>query len=317
MKKKIVELLLAVVVAAAFLNGCTSGKAVEETTSVVTEVTDNGFIVVEEDILVSENYEEGAEEVSEVAEPNMGVEPVYTEYEDVVMIDNVEELDYPSLDEVDENSMKEIRIEGVLLPESVDVYDELGDMIGYSKPNAEVTVMKANDEWVKVTFIDKLSYIPRDVFENVTGVNVEEANPEEASPKNDVPVTEAPAPVTDTPKPAEVTPAPEVVPEVTPEVIPEPVVIENTKYTPEEAVAVYRSVMEANGITWDPSIKEFASWGTGWIYLEKGEPERAGNSSASVYHEGGGDITRPWTRYYLEVTGSDANAVYITKWHCG
>lgn len=90
--------------------------------------------------------------------------------------------------------------------------------------------------------------------------------------------------------------------------------VENDKYTPEEAIAIYRSIMESNGITWDPSIKEFASWGSGWIYLTKGQPEWAAETDLESYAMGdtGGN---QWTLYYLEVTGSDEDCVYVTAWH--
>ena len=88
---------------------------------------------------------------------------------------------------------------------------------------------------------------------------------------------------------------------------------ESNKYTPEEAISVYRSLMEAGGITWDPSIKDVTSWGTGWIYLDKGYPEWCASTDLESFAMGdsGG---RSWTKYYLEVTGSDEDAVYITEW---
>lgn len=92
-----------------------------------------------------------------------------------------------------------------------------------------------------------------------------------------------------------------------------PAPVQSNKYTPEEAIAVYRSAMEAGGMTWDPSIKDVTSWGTGWIYLEKGQPEWCAATnleSAAIGGHGG----KSWTKYYLEVTGSDENAVYVTEW---
>ena len=93
-----------------------------------------------------------------------------------------------------------------------------------------------------------------------------------------------------------------------------PAPVESDKYTPDEAIAVYRSLMEAGGITWDPSLKGVTSWGTGWIYLDKGMPEWTASTDLESFAMGdsGG---HSWTKYYLEVTGSDENAVYITAWH--
>lgn len=90
--------------------------------------------------------------------------------------------------------------------------------------------------------------------------------------------------------------------------------VESNKYTPEEAISVYRSIMEGGGISWDPSLKGVTSWGTGFFYLDKGYPEWAGETSLESFAIGnhGGDS---WTCYYLEVTGSDDECVYFTSWH--
>jgi hypothetical protein len=88
----------------------------------------------------------------------------------------------------------------------------------------------------------------------------------------------------------------------------------NDKYTPDEAVAIYRSILESNGMTWDPSLpSDGASWGTGWIYLKKGKPEEAAQMDLEgyAYGDGGG---RSKTRYYIEVTSYDDNRIYITGW---
>lgn len=108
------------------------------------------------------------------------------------------------------------------------------------------------------------------------------------------------------------------------------------RYTPEEAIAIYRSLMEAGGKIWDPSLKgnwdetlglypiedwynhmenyNGSSWGTGFIFLDKGMPEWAAGTDLESFAIGDG-AGNPWTRYYLEVTGYDAECVYITAWH--
>lgn len=92
---------------------------------------------------------------------------------------------------------------------------------------------------------------------------------------------------------------------------------QTTKYTAEEAVAIYRSIMEANGIVWDPTLpSDGASWGTG--FLPMNDPELAGNMDAEAYHRGDSAGT-PWERYYIEVTGTDVfqgePVVCITAYH--
>lgn len=89
----------------------------------------------------------------------------------------------------------------------------------------------------------------------------------------------------------------------------------SNKYTPEEAIAYYRSQIEAQGMKWDPSIKEGASWGTGWIPLSKDElnSDYIANTMAGYKY---GDGVGNWSpNYYLEVTGSDNDNVYVTIWN--
>nr|WP_300816007.1 DUF5050 domain-containing protein [uncultured Acetatifactor sp.] len=107
------------------------------------------------------------------------------------------------------------------------------------------------------------------------------------------------------------------------------------RYTPEEAIAIYRSLMEAGGMTWNPSLKgnwdetiglypiedwylhmdnyNGTSWGTGFIYLDKGMPEWAAGTDLESCAIGDG-VGNPWTSYYIEVTGADAECVYIVMW---
>ena len=88
----------------------------------------------------------------------------------------------------------------------------------------------------------------------------------------------------------------------------------NDKYTPDEAIAVYRSLMEAGGITWNPGLKDVTSWGTGWIELDKGQPEWVASADLESFAVGD-SVGNPWTQFYLEITGSDENCVYVTSWH--
>ena len=89
----------------------------------------------------------------------------------------------------------------------------------------------------------------------------------------------------------------------------------SNKYTPEEAIAYYRSQVEAQGMQWDPSIKEEASWGTGWIPLSKDELNANYIANTMAGYNYGDGVGNPDRRYYLEVTGSDENYVYVTIWN--
>lgn len=311
MKKKTVGLLLALMTMAA-LTSCDAKNESTEAVAMesnVTIETETGLIVEDVSPMIPETIETE--------------EPVYIDYEDLYLADNYLKVDREKLEPVDTNSIEET-FEDYVLSESVDLYNFEGTWVGYSKPDIRVTLFGTNDKWAEVSFTKMILYVPKMNFDLVAMIPVEEpeteevllAEAEETTPKQETttkPKTETPA----TSKP--VTTEPVVVePSTTEPVVaePEPVVIESNKYTPEEAVAVYRSIMEANGIQWDPSIKEFASWGTGWIYLDKGEAERGAQNSVEAFRRGGGDATHPWTKFYIEVSGYDENAVYITGWNC-
>lgn len=189
------------------------------------------------------------------------------------------------------------------LTKSVDIYYTDGTLAGYTKDNALVYVISSGDEWSFCSFDTDGFLIKKDelmdsiLIEEEKVDNVVEQPEVQNSIHSDTTV-ESDAKATATDKAVdEVAVAPD----------------NSSKYTPDEAIAVYRSLMEAGGITWDPSIKDVTSWGTGWIYLEKGMPEWAAETDLESFAMGdsGG---RSWTKYYLEVTGSDENAVYITQW---
>ncbi len=184
------------------------------------------------------------------------------------------------------------------LEKSVDVYFLDTDLAGYTKDGISVYVISSNDEWSYCS-IDKVGLLLKtdELMDAVAKPVVAEATPS--------------APVAESPKP-ESTPV-ESEPAMDIPVVEEPVAVESDKYTPEEAIAVYRSLMEANGIAWNPSLRDGGSWGTGIFYLEKGWIEDNIDSQLAAFQYGSGDGV-PCTNYYLEVTGFDENCVYIIEW---
>lgn len=301
MKKKTIGTLLALMT----MTSVTSCGAKNDIAETAAKENDSAVVGTETEL--------GAEDVPVEIE-----EPVYTDMEDLFLAGNYLKVGKEKLEAVDMDSLEK-KYDRYVLTDSVDLYNFEGTWVGYSKPNINVILFGTNDKWAEISFAKTILYVPKENFDLIAMVQVEEtetedvllAEAEETVPKQETsstPKTEAEAPVPAS-KPAEVPATPEPAEPETP-------VVDNTKYTPEEAVAIYRSIMEANGIQWDPSIKEFASWGTGWIYLTKGQAEQAGVASVEAYKMGGGDSTHPWTKYYLEVTGSDENAVYITGWNC-
>lgn len=201
------------------------------------------------------------------------------------------------------------------LKESVDLYIDNGKCIGYTKPDVEISVISENEDWYLINVDGNDRYAKIDDVKAVgfpgsrkeyldsqqeTAKEIESADIVTQNNETSQSVEgDTESPVSETPKQDNVaeSPAP----------------TQSNKYTPEEAIAVYRSAMEAGGMTWDPSIKDVTSWGTGWIYLEKGQPEWC--ASTNLESAAMGDSAgRSWTKYYLEVTGSDENAVYVTEW---
>lgn len=190
------------------------------------------------------------------------------------------------------------------LTDSVDLYIDNGSCIGYTKPNIEIIAIMEYEDWYYIDLAGKARFVKasdveangfagskQDYMASIEPPAVEEV-PEE-KPVQSVSKT----PVVETPSVEESTDT----------------IQESSKYTPDEAVAVYRGLMEAGGIAWNPSLKDGGSWGTGWIYLEKGQPEWLASTDLESFAMGD-SVGNPWTSYYLEVTGSDENAVYITMW---
>ena len=192
------------------------------------------------------------------------------------------------------------------LEKSVDVYFLDTDLAGYTKDGISVYVISNNDEWSYCS-IDKVGLLLKTdelmdavakpvLAETTSATPVIGSLKEENAPVGSELVTNEP--VMDIP------------------VTEEPVVAESDKYTPEEAVAVWKEIIEeGSGMIYDPSIKEFASWGAGFMYLDKGYPEQAAQMDLEGWAHGDGVGNRD-TRYYFEITGSDENCVYITSWGC-
>lgn len=201
------------------------------------------------------------------------------------------------------------------LKDSVDLYIDNGKCIGYTKPDIEISIIGENEDWYLINVDGNDRYAKIDDVKAVgfpsskkDYLNSQQETAKEIESSDIVVQTNetSQSVASDTESPVSETPKQNTVAE-------EAAPVQSNKYTPEEAIAVYRAAMEAGGITWDPSLKGVTSWGTGWIYLDKGMPEWTASTDLESFAMGdsGG---RSWTKYYLEVTGSDENAVYITEW---
>ncbi len=195
---------------------------------------------------------------------------------------------------------------GYITTGKVPIYAQNGVRIGYTNEDVDILVMGTYGDWCSF-YLDQDRRYARlsDIEANSITIEERDAMAEEAnkqeqdSMKTEPPVENVPDEqfVQDTPVESEHVETPA-----------------SDKYTPDEAIAVYRSLMESGGITWNPALKDVSRWGTGWIELQKGMPEWCAETNLESFAIGshGGNS---WTQFYFEVTGSDEDSVYITEWH--
>lgn len=273
-----------------------TGQSSEKVSSIIENMGDTD----------TETVERTEDEIKHALENNRDVLNL-TEYENVFEDRNIDESgDLVIL----LGNFKDADVNRYYLTDSVDLYIDNGKCIGYTKPNVEVSVISEGDGWYLINVDGKDRYAKID---DIKAVGYAGSKSEYlASQKEDSQKTESMEAPVQSENVVSNSVSNEVAAESPTEQTPAPV--ESDKYTPDEAIAVYRSLMEAGGITWDPSLKGVTSWGTGWIYLDKGMPEWTASTDLESFAMGdsGG---HSWTKYYLEVTGSDENAVYITAWH--
>lgn len=189
----------------------------------------------------------------------------------------------------------------------VPIYAQNGVKLGYTKEAVDIIVLGVHGDWCYFDLHGENKYARLSDIE-ANAITMDERDTiamEEKTNKQEEPTVKTETPVETTPTEQTVQDTP---------VAAEPVEIPvSDKYTPEEAIAIYRSLMEAGGITWDPSIKDVTSWGTGWLYLDKGYAEWAAGTDLESFAVGD-SVGHSWTKYYMEVTGSDEDAVYFTQW---
>lgn len=185
----------------------------------------------------------------------------------------------------------------------VPIYAKNGVKLGYTKENVVIIVLGIYDDWCYFDLNGENKYARlSDIEANSITVEERDAKTEEETKKQEESSVKTETPVENNPVESPVV-----------ETSPETESPASNKYTPDEAIAVFRAGMEAGGMSWNPSIKDVVSWGTGFLYLDKGYPEWAAETnleSAAIGGHGGNS----WTEYYLEVTGSDEECVYYTIW---
>lgn len=300
MKKIFLSMILTLGLTVSLI-GCGKNDVIDATIAEQTETVKNN-----EDTDIAEN--EDTVEVSEVKTvvSENKEEYQYEEQKDIFVVKDIDIGDGIQID----MSNEELDKQKYVLPESIDIYSYFGTYAGYTKPDIKIGSIGRFDGWVSICFAKSSFLAKEEDFDKVAVVEESEKSKQEQTVpmETDTQISTSAKDVSsiDTVTASATNSTAE-------SVVENPTPTESSKYTPEEAISVYRSLMEAGGMTWDPSLKGVTSWGTGWIYLDKGQPEWCASTdleSAAIGGHGGNS----WTKYYLEVTGSDENAVYITEW---
>lgn len=298
MKKKILSIFLMIGLVASLVACGNNGK---ETETASTEVVQKDVSEKEgEEPAVISGDKESEENSKEESVSDVKKEVEYTEQRDIFVVKQIDTGDGIEID-----LSKQETINGpFVFTESIDIYSYFFTYAGYTKPDIEVYSVGKIGDWVFVPFAQSAFLVKTEDFDRVAVLKDKGGENEEVQEVAEI--SEVISEKSTADEPEENSPEMPTTEASSPE--------QSNKYTPEEAIAVYRSAMEAGGITWNPGLKGVTSWGTGWIYLEKGQPEWSASTDLQSFAMGdsGGN---PWTEYYLEVTSSDESAVYITAWH--
>lgn len=285
--KYYVGALLAYAISAMFLTGCgAKEEKAAYTEAVEMEAAEKEDIENIKSKITEELVEEDGESVDE--------EITYREQNDIYLLNNAcnegTQIDLASF---------EFDNKQYTLTKSVDIYYTDGTLAGYTKENVPVYVVSSGDEWSFCSFDTNGFLIKKDELMDAVLIEEEKTDdfvePEaqeiihfDATVKSD---TESSAP---NGLPAKATAA-----------------INDEKMTAEELFSIYRSLLEANGMIWDPGIKDTVSWGTGMISYSNIDEQIQNDLAGFAYGNGDG---RPKTHYYMEMTGADENYIYITCW---
>lgn len=287
------------------------------------ETTENDMA---KDIVATESKEtEGIRDTEEQTEP------VYTEYTSFYLLKGVDRTGTG----YDMNSLKPDG-KDYTLSKSVDIYYVNGNKCGYTKENIDINVVTSNDDYCYVILDHKDGFLlkTKDVeAATVAGIEVAEDNLSEnknqessssvgkkqdtTGTKNKSANTNNNTSSNNTSNSAQEEQFANNEPEVE-----ESDTTFNIDYTPEEALAYYRSQVEAQGMKWDPSIKDVVSWGTGFLPLSKDElnDDYIANAMAG-YNYGSGDGT-PFRTHYMEIISGEVVDFYgipsveVIEWVC-
>ena len=281
----------------------------------------------------TENTESISKEVieTEQVESTENSEPTYTEYDTYFLQDGVESSETTY-------DMNLLKPDGhtYTLTKSVNLYYTNEKLCGYTKENIDINVVTSNDDYCYVILDHKDGFLlkTKDVeAASVEGIEVAEDNLSEdknqesstsggkkqdtTGTKNESTNTNNNTSSNNTSNTTQEEQSANSEPEVE-----ESDTTFNIDYTPEEALAYYRSQVEAQGMKWDPSIKDVVSWGTGFLPLSKDElnDDYIANDMAG-YNYGSG-VGTPFRTYYMEIISGEVVDFYgvpsveVIGWVC-
>ncbi len=207
-------------------------------------------------------------------------------------------------------------IEFFYLPESIDLYSHDGYIAGYTKPDIELQTYSKTDDWYEIIINGKSRLVKADEFNKVAIKRELDLYDEDNTTSTSTTASTSQTTQNTQTETSNTNVEPEPVAELPQEAAPqEEVPVESEKYTPEEAFNLLKSSLEGSGVAWNPSIKEFSSYCSSWIPLDKNKCNEY--AAGSVYDFSIGDtVGNPYKNFYIEVTGSDESYVYIITWFC-
>lgn len=281
----------------------------------------------------TENTESISKEVieTEQVESTENSEPTYTEYDTYFLQDGVE----PSETTYDMNLLKP---DGhtYTLTKSVNLYYTNEKLCGYTKENIDINVVTSNDDYCYVILDHKDGFLlkTKDVeAASVEGIEVAEDNLSEdknqesstsggkkqdtTGTKNESTNTNNNTSSNNTSNTTQEEQSANSEPEVE-----ESDTTFNIDYTTEEALAYYRSQVEAQGMKWDPSIKDVVSWGTGFLPLSKDELNDDYIANEMAGYNYGSGVGTPFRTYYMEIISGEVVDFYgvpsveVIGWVC-
>lgn len=281
----------------------------------------------------TENTESISKEVieTEQVESTENSEPTYTEYDTYFLQDGVE----PSETTYDMNLLKP---DGhtYTLTKSVNLYYTNEKLCGYTKENIDINVVTSNDDYCYVILDHKDGFLlkTKDVeAASVEEIEVAEDNLSEdknqesstsggkkqdtTGTKNESTNTNNNTSSNNTSNTTQEEQSANSEPEVE-----ESDTTFNIDYTPEEALAYYRSQVEAQGMKWDPSIKDVVSWGTGFLPLSKDELNDDYIANAMAGYNYGSGVGTPFRTHYMEIISGEVVDFYgipsveVIEWVC-